>query len=172
MAVFALEMFLAKSEGCAGGLKDGHTLMRPIFELLKRCEDAGWKLEEKEEEEEAGGSGVSGAYAVDLLLSCALAVMDSPGQSPESSAGAAVNPELLVRCLNACVDPGTRGTALLVLAKACAAGDADYVIQNSVPIFTFMGSHFLRMDSRHSFEVACTAIDIIIPHIQKVSTEH
>ncbi len=156
MTEFALEMFLTKAEG---GMSKSHFLMKQIFDLLHRCQD--------------GGDEQGGAYLVDLLLSCAHAVLDLSGDDPQGleEAGAAVNPELVVKCLNSCGDPGTRGTALLVLAKACAAGDAEYVIQNSVPIFTFMGSHFLKVDSRRSFEVACAAIDIIIPHIQKVRFE-
>ncbi len=152
ITLFTLEMFLAKSED---GLADSHVLMKMVFQLLKRMEE-----EERED-----------SYALDVLLSSALAILDqscSQGPKAGESAGAAVNPELLVKCLNSSADPTTRSTALMVLARSCAAGDAEYVIQNSVSIFTFMGSHFLRVDSKHSFEVACAAIDIIVPHIQKV----
>jgi hypothetical protein len=81
---------------------------------------------------------------------------------------ATVDPELLVHCIRRCENPDTKSTALLILAKASAC-NAEYVLQNSIQIFTFVGSHFLlKVDSRHSFDVACQAIDIIIPHIMKV----
>ncbi len=66
LTIFALEMFLAKSEDGNCGLDGGHVLMNPFFELLGRCERANWRP----------GDGDAGSYAVDLLLSCALKVME------------------------------------------------------------------------------------------------
>ena len=66
-----------------------------------------------------------------------------------------------------CQNPNTKDTALLILAKSSAA-NPEYILHNSIPIFTFMGTHFLKIDAKHSFDVACQAIDVIIPHIQTV----
>ena len=44
-------------------------------------------------------------------------------------------------------------------------------MHNSIPIFTFMGNHFLKIEAKSSFDVACQAIDIIIPHIQRACLE-
>lgn len=66
-----------------------------------------------------------------------------------------------------CQNPNTKATALLILAKLSAA-NPEYILHNSIPIFTFMGTHFLKIDAKHSFDVACQAIDVIIPHIQSV----
>ena len=70
-----------------------------------------------------------------------------------------IDPDLLVQCIRRCSNPDTKSTALLILAKASGAPGCDaaeYVLQNSIQIFTFVGSHFLlKVDSRRSFEVAC-----------------
>ena len=66
-----------------------------------------------------------------------------------------------------CQNPNTKATALLILAKSSAA-NPEYILHNSIPIFTFMGTHFLKIDAKQSFDVACQAIDVIIPHIQSV----
>lgn len=48
----------------------------------------------------------------------------------------------------------------------CAMNSPEFVLQNSMIIFTFMGSHLLRMNSKHSYKIACeikrqkTSLDI------------
>jgi hypothetical protein len=77
-----------------------------------------------------------------------------------------------VQCIRTCKTPDTKATALLILAKqASCASSAEYVMHNSIPIFTFMGNHFLKIEAKSSFDVACHAIDIIIPHIQRACLE-
>ena len=70
-----------------------------------------------------------------------------------------------MQCIRRCSNPETKSTALLILAKAFSASPSasEYVLQNSIQIFTFVGSHFLlKVDSRRSFEVACQVSDGII----------
>ena len=76
-----------------------------------------------------------------------------------------IDPELLVFCIRTNPNPDTRHTALQVLAR-CVIFNPDFILQNSITIFTFMGSHLLRVDSRHSFQVACQALDVIVPAIR------
>ena len=73
----------------------------------------------------------------------------------------------MIDCFRTCQNPNTKDTALLILAKSSAA-NPEYILHNSIPIFTFMGTHFLKIDAKQSFDVACQAIDVIIPHIQTV----
>ena len=76
-----------------------------------------------------------------------------------------MDPELLVFCIRTSPNPDTRHTALQVLAR-CVIFNPDFILQNSITIFTFMGSHLLKVDSKHSFQVACQALDVIVPAIK------
>ena len=68
-------------------------------------------------------------------------------------------------CIRTSPNPDTRHTALQVLAR-CVIFNPDFILQNSITIFTFMGSHLLKVDSKHSFQVACQALDVIVPAIK------
>ena len=111
------------------------------------------------------------SYTLDILLSSIHVVIDLNSKT-EKENNDSTNPELIVQCIRTCKTPDTKATALLILAKqASCASSAEYVMHNSIPIFTFMGSHFLKIEAKSSFDVACQAIDIIIPHIQRACLE-
>ena len=111
------------------------------------------------------------SYTLDILLSAIHVVVDISSKIDKKSSDT-TNPELIVQCIRTCKTPGTKATALLILAKqASSASSAEYVMHNSIPIFTFMGNHFLKIEAKSSFDVACQAIDIIIPHIQRACLE-
>ena len=44
-----------------------------------------------------------------------------------------------------------------------------FYLSYSIQLFTFVGNHFLQMESKASFDIACTAIDVLVPHILKAS---
>ena len=111
------------------------------------------------------------SYTLDILLSAIHEVVDINSKIAKNNTDA-TSPELIVQCIRTCKTPDTKATALLILAKqASCASSAEYVMHNSIPIFTFMGSHFLKIEAKSSFDVACQAIDIIIPHIQRACIE-
>ena len=136
--------------GRAGQL-DWLPLLRPLFSLLRRA---------------AGLEGETGSYPTSLTLELLLRILSA---APDSRLAALqpveLQPELLVHCVRSCPGPDTRHTALRVLAR-CAIASPDFILQNSVTIFTFMGSNLLKVDSRHSFQVACQALEVIVPAIQ------
>ncbi len=149
---FVLEMFMAAEIKS----KKHKKLIKYFFGLL-RLVDLVQSVDVDEINE------VNTSYITDLILSCVLRTLDT---CPEASGDRDLNPEALVQCLSSqSANPGAQSLALTALARA-AASNADYVIQNSIPIFTFMGGHFLRRDSVHSFAVACQAIDVIVPTIR------
>ena len=76
-----------------------------------------------------------------------------------------VDPELLVHCIKTSPHPDTRHTALKILAR-CVLFNPDFILQNSITIFTFMGSHLIRVESSSSFQVACQALDVLVPAIK------
>ena len=39
-----------------------------------------------------------------------------------------------------------------------AVSNPDFILQNSITILTFIGSHLLKVDSKHSLEVIVPAI--------------
>ena len=164
--LFLLENFLNLIKGVQSvdpKLGEFRILLKPLNVLLKRSLDHDELYDN--------------SYTLDLLLSSIHAVVDLPstadgeGTSSLNENGNATNisPELLVQCIRTCKTPDTKGTALLILAKqASSASSAEYVLHNSIPIFTFMGNHFLKIEAKSSFDVAVQAIDIIIPHIQRI----
>jgi len=134
-----------------GKEEDWLLLARPMFVLLRKVADM--EVEE-------------GTYKLSLLLSVLLQLLslvpDSKLQQLETGQ---LDPELLVHCIRTSPSPDTRQTALQVLAR-CAVSNPDFILQNSITIFTFMGSHLLKVDSKHSFQVACQALEVIVPAIK------
>ena len=128
------------------------TLVRPLFVLLR-------KVSQMEVEETM--------YKMTLLLNILkLILTELSDSSLQTLEAGQVDPELLVHCIRSCPNPDTRQTALQVLAR-CVVFNPDFILQNSITIFTFMGSHLLKVDSLHSFQVACQALDVIVPAIKK-----
>ena len=116
----------------------------------------------------ANEDGYNNSYALELILSSIQKIIDGLDMDQlQRLDEKMISPELIVQCIRSCKNPDAKATALLILAKA-SASNAEYVLHNSIPIFTFMGTHFLKIEARSSFDVACQAIDIIIPHIKKV----
>eukprot|EP00092_Neocalanus_flemingeri_P002849 GFUD01003047.1.p1 GENE.GFUD01003047.1~~GFUD01003047.1.p1 ORF type:complete len:1487 (+),score=586.22 GFUD01003047.1:576-4463(+) len=131
--------------------QDWLVLTRPLFVLLRKVADM--EVEE-------------GTYKLSLLLGVLLQLLvlvpDSKLRQLETGH---LDPELLVHCIRTSPSPDTRQTALQVLAR-CAVSNPDFILQNSITIFTFMGSHLLKVDSKHSFQVACQALEVIVPAIK------
>ena len=131
--------------------EDWLELVRPLFVLLRKV-----SMMEVEET----------TFKMSLLLNILkLILTELPDSSLESLQAGQVDPELLVHCIRSSPNPDTRQTALQVLAR-CVVFNPDFILQNSITIFTFMGSHLLKVDSLHSFQVACQALDVIVPAIK------
>merc|ERR1719481_626116 len=106
------------------------------------------------------------AYKMTLLLNLMKHLLTSAtDEDLQGIDQSQVDPELLVFCIRTSPNPDTRNTALQVLAR-CAVSNPDFILQNSITIFTFMGSHLLQVDSRRSFQVACEALDVLVPAIK------
>jgi len=131
--------------------QDWVVLARPLFVLLRKVADM--EVEE-------------GTYKLSLLLSVMLKLLSLvPDSKLQKLEAGQLDPELLVHCIRTSPSPDTRQTALQVLAR-CAVANPDFILQNSITIFTFMGSHLLKVDSKHSFQVACQALEVIVPAIK------
>jgi len=131
--------------------EDWIVMTRPLFVLLRKVVDM--EVEE-------------GTYKLSLLLSVLQHLLSCvPDQALVKMDTGNLDPELLVHCIRTCPSPDTRHAALQVLAR-CAVANPDFILQNSITIFTFMGSHLLKVDSKHSFQVACQALEVIIPAIK------
>jgi hypothetical protein len=70
-----------------------------------------------------------------------------------------------VHCIRTSPSPDNRKIALQVLAR-CAVSNPDFILHNSITIFTFIGSNLLKVDSKHSFQVAYQALEVIVPAIK------
>ena len=161
--LFLLENFLNytkkldEAKLLTGDLEGFDQILRPLNVLLKISLDMDELYDN--------------SYTLDILLSAIHVVVDISSKAVKKT-NEATNPELIVQCIRTCKTPDTKATALLILAKqASCASSAEYVMHNSIPIFTFMGNHFLKIEAKSSFDVACQAIDIIIPHIQRACLE-
>ena len=134
-----------------GKEEDWLLLARPMFVLL--CKVADREVEK-------------GSYKLSLLLSVLLQLLSLvPDSKLWQLMTGQLDPELVVHCIRTSPSRDTRQTALQVLAR-CAVSNPDFILQNSITIFTFMGSHLLKVDSKHSFQVACQALEVIIPAIK------
>ena len=134
-----------------GKEEDWLLLARPMFVLL--CKVADREVEK-------------GSYKLSLLLSVLLQLLSLvPDSKLWQLMTGQLDPELVVHCIRTSPSRDTRQTALQVLAR-CAVSNPDFILQNSITIFTFMGSHLLKVDSKHSFQVACQALEVIVPAIK------
>lgn len=72
--------------------------------------------------------------------------------APSSLDANRVRVDLVVQCLRGTNNPQIHGQALLLLA-ALASIQPDLVLQNIMPVFTFMGASVLRQDDNYSFHI-------------------
>ncbi|GJJ09338.1 hypothetical protein Clacol_003560 [Clathrus columnatus] len=70
--------------------------------------------------------------------------------------------DILVELLRISDNPQTFNQALLIMASI-ARLTPEFVIQNVMPIFTFMGSNVFHRDDSYSFRVVQRTIDSIVP---------
>jgi len=146
-----LEVIEKMLRGRQQNTDEWEVLTRPLFVLLRKVVDM--EVEE-------------GTYKLSLLLSVLQHLLSSVSDPALVKMDRGnLDPELLVHCIRTSPSPDTRQAALQVLAR-CAVANPDFILQNSITIFTFMGSHLLKVDSKHSFQVACQALEVIIPAIK------
>jgi hypothetical protein len=127
------DLLAAGGQGKAGGAAEGEDwllLARPMFVLLRKVADM--EVEE-------------GSYKLSLLLSVLLQLLSLvPDSKLWQLETGQLDPELLVHCIRTSPSSDTRQTALHVLAR-CAVSNPDFIQQNSITIFTFMGSQCSRL---------------------------
>ena len=128
-------------------------LIQPLSLLLKRA------LQQNNQTDHS--------YSLDLLISSLLEITNT--LKPEVKEDNPMDTELVVQCIRGCADPNTKALALMLLAKSTVSSNIEYILHNSIQLFTFVGSHFLQMESKASFDIACTAIDVLVPHILKAA---
>ncbi|KAG8191512.1 hypothetical protein JTE90_019576 [Oedothorax gibbosus] len=76
--------------------------------------------------------------------------------------------EYIVQCIRSSTNPKTHYLSLLLLNLA-ATMFPDYVLNNVMSIFTFMGSSLVRQDDSYSFQVISQTIETIVPSLLKAS---
>lgn len=131
--------------------RDWTLLIPPAFSILKKMSDS---------------DVLESSYRLNMTLTVLLKLLNlAPDNKVEKLDKKVLEPEILTYCIRRCCNPETRQTALKVLAR-CALPIPEYVLQNSMTIFTFMGSHLLKIDSKQSYKIACDALDVIVPAIK------
>ncbi|RKP27160.1 hypothetical protein SYNPS1DRAFT_27180 [Syncephalis pseudoplumigaleata] len=81
-----------------------------------------------------------------------------------------VRVDLVVQCLRSTSNPQIHGQALLLLASL-ASVQPDLVLQNIMPVFTFMGASVLRQDDNYSFHIIQQTLERIIPPLLSTHSE-
>jgi len=127
--------------------EDWRQLIKPVMALLRKV--ANMEVEE-------------GTYKLSLLLNVLLKLLLCLSEVKLREVGKEVDAELVVSCLRNSPSPDTRQTALKILASTALA-KPDFILHNSLTIFTFMGSHLLQVDSKRNFQVACEALEVLVP---------
>ena len=125
------------------------SMLHPLSVLLKKA------LHEQAEQDHT--------YILELLIGCMLSIVDNFDQAEKEANP--LDPELIVQCIRYCTNPDTKASALMLLAKSTASHNAEYILHNTIQLFTFVGTHFLQVESQSNFDIACTAIDVLVPHI-------
>ena len=125
------------------------SMLHPLSVLLKKA------LHEQAEQDHT--------YILDLLIGCMLSIVDNFDQAEKEANP--LDPELIVQCIRYCTNPDTKASALMLLAKSTASHNAEYILHNTIQLFTFVGTHFLQVESQSNFDIACTAIEVLVPHI-------
>ncbi|GIX96595.1 HEAT repeat-containing protein 1 [Caerostris darwini] len=77
--------------------------------------------------------------------------------------------ELIVQCIRCSSNPSTHHQSLLLLNLA-AKMFPNYVLNNVMSIFTFMGSSLVRQDDSYSFQVISQTIETIVPSLLAASS--
>jgi hypothetical protein len=98
------------------------------------------------------GASVPLEYVKQLTLSYLLALMNEARASQVAVDESVVRVDLLVQCIRISDNPQTHNHALLLMA-AIALMYPEKVLQNCMPVFTFMGASVLRQDDNYSFHV-------------------
>ncbi|KAI5117129.1 hypothetical protein M0805_007713 [Coniferiporia weirii] len=100
-------------------------------------------------------------YVEQLLMSCvessASQIKELPNLSPS-----AIRLEVLVELMRTSENPQTFHQALLLMASLARLSPAS-VLQNVMPIFTFMGSNVFHRDDSYSFKVIQKTTASIVP---------
>ncbi|KAF8525719.1 armadillo-type protein [Gautieria morchelliformis] len=92
-----------------------------------------------------------------MLKSIASSILDHKALAPNS-----VRMEILVELLRVSDNPQTFNQALLLIANLARLAP-EFVMQNVMPVFTFMGSNVFHRDDTYSFRVVQKTIDSIVP---------
>ncbi|XP_054724260.1 HEAT repeat-containing protein 1-like [Uloborus diversus] len=77
--------------------------------------------------------------------------------------------EIIVQCIRTSTSPKTHHQSLLLLNLA-ASMFPEYVLNNVMSIFTFMGNTLVRQDNSYSFQVISQTIETIVPAFLEASS--
>ncbi|KAL4720274.1 hypothetical protein ACJJTC_001381 [Scirpophaga incertulas] len=152
LGVTLLEYLQNKKKLCVD-----NTFVSLLFELLSKC----LRFEEQSYVE----------YVKQLLLSslwyyCKRFVNDKD-EDQIKSLQTHFKIDLVVQCIRGTQNPQTHHHALILLSHA-AYMLPEQVLQNTMDIFTFMGSSVLRHDDAYSFQIIIKIIETLIPILVKL----
>ncbi|KAF8515684.1 armadillo-type protein [Hysterangium stoloniferum] len=100
-------------------------------------------------------------YVTQLLLTI-LDVITTSMAPPTTLAPSSIRMEILVELLRVSDNPQTFNQTLLLIANLARLAP-EFVMQNVMPIFTFMGSNVFHRDDTYSFRVVQKTVDSIVP---------
>lgn len=145
MGITVLEMVQDKKK-----IRYDNKILTILFAILKKC------LEFDEQS--------SVEYPKQLLLSNILHCCEKLTDTELKQSY--IDIATVVRCIRASQNPQTHHHALLVLAQIAAINPGQ-VLQDTMTIFTFMGTSVLRHDDAYSLQIITKIIDTIIPILIK-----
>ncbi|KAI9591544.1 hypothetical protein BDF19DRAFT_454726 [Syncephalis fuscata] len=91
------------------------------------------------------------------------------GEAAPSLDASRIRVDLVVQCIRGTTNPQIHGQALLLLASL-ASVQPDLVLQNIMPVFTFMGASVLRQDDNYSFHIIQQTLEKIIPPLMATNS--
>jgi U3 small nucleolar RNA-associated protein 10 len=132
-------------------INNGVQLAKSLFDVLSALLSAN-----------LSDSPVSLEYVNQLILTALTKIVQSMEEQNIQPAASQLQVHLVVQCIRSTNNPQTHNSALLLMA-AIASLDAESVLHNIMPVFTFMGANVLRQDDNYSFQVIQQTLKKILP---------
>jgi hypothetical protein len=132
-------------------ISNGVQLAKSLFDVLSALLSAN-----------LSDSPVSLEYVNQLILTALTRIVQSMEEQNIQPAVSQLQVHLVVQCIRSTNNPQTHNSALLLMA-AIASLDAESVLHNIMPVFTFMGANVLRQDDNYSFQVIQQTLKKILP---------
>ena len=138
-------------------IKNSETLVKPLFQILSF-------LVEKVTFKKGDDIEYSVEYSKQILLTSLISIIQNIDKSLFKSIQSDIHIESLLYCLKDSSNPQTHQKVLLLLS-AISPVFPSLILDQIMPLFTYMGASVLTQDDNYTFQVIQKTVESIIPSI-------